>query len=524
MHPLEKFKDFRPPGPVAHAFMEDRVSKVRALRGPVGGGKTVTCIFDCLKSASEMPICKNGEIHYMVAILGATYAQLEKNLYETWHRWLPANGINDDNVRWTEAEWSGGGGRYATHRLAWKVPHWDYGGRLIKVNFKAMFSAIGEQSVEQFMRGFEPTRFWLFELDLHSRKALEFALTRLGRFPQRADMYQDKPYRSDIIADLNSPDVDSWFYKMFEEEKQAPAHPVPGGFAHYAQPSALSPQAENLHNLQPDYYTSQVASIGSNKALLKRMVMNQYAPSYAGQPVFPEYMDEIHLSPDELKPIKGQPILLGLDQGITSPAAVIMQPAPNRQLRVLGEVAIGRAGTASFCEAVRRELAAVAPGFDVRGGWCDLAGLAGEVPEDNQLSWLQQVVAELGVAIQPAWTNAISTRLDVVRDELVTMLPGGTPSLLLSRRCKILRKAFVSHYRFGKSVKDYGDKLTAKPDKSIQPWADVMDALQYVLLGIKGRQGVTHRKQARARLDGRATGAAAAAGCHTIANATDLWA
>lgn len=521
MHPLAKFKEFRPPGPVAQAFMEDRVSKVRMLRGPVGGGKTVTCIFDCLKSASEMPICTNGEIKYQLTTLGATYGQLERNLYRTWHEWLPANGVNDKGVRWTESEFKGGGGRYALHEMAWQVPHWAYGGRLIKVNFQAMFAAIGEQSVEQFMRGFEPTRFWMFEADLHPRAVLEVGLTRLGRYPRREEVYKDLPYRSDIIGDLNSPDVDSWFYKLFEEEKAAPAHPVPDGFAHYVQPSGLSAEAENLRNLPRGYYTTQVDSIGFNKSLLKRMVLNQYAPSYSGEPVFPEYSDDIHLSPDDLKPIRGAAILLGLDQGITSPAAVILQVVPSRQIRVLGEVAIGRCGTSSFCEAVRRELEIVAPGFEVGGGWCDMAGLAGEVAEDNQLSWLQQVVAELGVAIQPAWTNAISTRLDAVRDELASMLPGGEPGLIVSRRCRILRKAFVSHYRFGKKSKDYGEALTPKPEK-ISPWADVMDALQYGLLGIKGRHGVTHRAQQRAALR-RKDGAPAASGCHTLKNETNLW-
>ena len=57
-------RQFKSPGPVASAFMADRQHRVRDILGPVGGGKTVTCVHDLLTNAALMPVCKDGLIHF----------------------------------------------------------------------------------------------------------------------------------------------------------------------------------------------------------------------------------------------------------------------------------------------------------------------------------------------------------------------------------------------------------------------------------------------------------------------------
>ena len=49
------------------------------------------------------------------------------------------------------------------------------------------------------------------------------------------------------------------------------------------------------------------------------MVDAQYAPSADGEPVYPEYSDELHLAAEELRPVPRIPIRLGLDHGVQRP-------------------------------------------------------------------------------------------------------------------------------------------------------------------------------------------------------------
>ncbi|MES2171014.1 MAG: hypothetical protein V4479_09900, partial [Actinomycetota bacterium] len=58
------------------------------------------------------------------------------------------------------------------------------------VDFTIEFGAIGENAVEDFMRGYEPTAFYLNELDLLARDVFIYAKGRVGRYP---DMNEGGP-------------------------------------------------------------------------------------------------------------------------------------------------------------------------------------------------------------------------------------------------------------------------------------------------------------------------------------------
>lgn len=477
---LSRFSNFRPPGPAAGAFLQDRTTKVRALLGPVGGGKTVTTIYDHLTNAAHMPTCNDGRIRFRVALIGTTYGQLERNLYPTWWRWLPPDGGD-----WTVAEFKGGGGRFATHRIEFDTVR---SGRKIRVHFEAIFAAIGENAVEQFMRGFEPTAFQLYEMDLLPEGVLDQALTRLGRYPPTGDapdaVPKSTPPRAYITGDLNAPDIDSWFYHRFEENAD------PAYMRVYKQPSGRGPKAENLTNLADGYYETQVAILSSKKGgknLIKRYVDAQYGPSQDGEPVFDQYSDELHYAAGVISPAKAVPLLIGLDQGVQQPAAVIGQRV-NGQLRCLAELLPGRMGPKGFARELKALIGRVAPGLPIGGAWSDPAGFAGADHENDNYAWTEIVAQELGVPIQPAGTNEIALRLQAVVDELTYMIDGNTPALVISRACPQLRKGMASHYRYAKRPGTNSVPDNAKPEKNL--WANLQDALQYLLLGEKGRYGV----------------------------------
>jgi hypothetical protein len=500
MSPVERFRNFKIAGPVASAFLRDRVSLVRGIIGPVGGGKTVACIFDSLKNAGEAPVCTDGKIRFRLPIIGLTYGQIERNLLKTWFEWLPHDGGD-----WTEGEFKGGGGRYGVHKI-----HFDTirDGARIEVEFEAIFAAIGQYSVELFMRGFEPTAFWLYEMDLLPRAVLDVGITRLGRYPRQQDIKPGQSFRNYIIGDFNAPDIDNWCFQLFEEEK-------PEGFKLYKQPSGLSPNAENLKNLPEGYYDRQVLALKSKPRLLKRMVHNQYGPSDDGTPVYDGYSDEIHLAPEALKPLPGLPIRWGFDAGLRRPAGVAAQWLPSGQWRILGEVVPGRMGAKRFAELVQLWMATNAPAQNYADCYADPAAWGGADSEVGELAWVETLQAELGIVIQPAPSNEIALRTDAVAEELAHMIDAHTPAIVLSRACAMLRKGFVSHYRY--SVQKVGNSTTTSPKPEKNDWSHPHDALQYLLLGSKGRYAViSGDKHAK-------PGTGRSGGSRTLANTTRLF-
>ena len=248
------------------------------------------------------------------------------------------------------------------------------------------------------------------------------------------------------------------------------------------------------------------------------MVDAQYGPAGDGEPVYSEYSDELHLSKEELRPLPKIPIRLGLDQGVQRPACVGGQRLPNGQMRVLLEVVPGRMGPRRFAQAIKLELAKVAPEHPVEIGYADPAGFYGADKEGGELAWAEILTGELGIPILPAPSNEISIRLDAVRDDLSYHIDGNTPGLLISSRCKMLRKGFASHYRYAIQRVGGLPKTSDKPEKN--DWSNPHDALQYLELGDKGRYGV---------VSGRKPGEAGQAAdltrvsCVTIQNTTKLF-
>ena len=465
---LHAFSGFRAPGPVAQGFLADRRNEVRAILGPQGGGKTVTCIYDLLANAALQPACKNGRVRFRVAVVRDTYQRLEETTIKTWTEWIPRSA----------GEWEGGGGRQAHHHLRFETIR---AGIKVPVEFEAIFAALGDQKVEDFMRGFEVTAFWFNEMDLLAEETLTLALGRIGRFPKQDDMPAGVTYRPYIIGDLNAPDIDSWFYKRFEEEK-------PQGFRLYKQPSGRSPRAENLHNLPPSYYERQVRLNASKPRWIRRFVDAQYGPSDEGEPVYSEYSDDVHLAPEPLLPFPKVPLRLGLDAGLQRPAAVFGQWLPNGQWRILDELVPGRMGAKRFSDLIRKWLEENGGGCPIGDCYADPAAWTGADREAGELAWVETIMAELSIAIQPAPSNEIALRCDAVRDELTYMIEANVPAFWLSPACKMLRKGFVSHYRY--TIQNVGNskRTSDKPEKN--DWSHPHDALQYLLLGSKGKYAV----------------------------------
>lgn len=463
---------FKPPGPVAAAFMED-FSEVRCLMGPIGSGKTSTCIFDILqKSLLQTPSPIDGIARVKIGIIRDTYPALVKTVIPSWHKWIPK-----DYGRWN-------GTAPMSHEFSI-----NFNGR--QVNYIVEFISLGGERAENVMRGWEGTFAYLNEADTLAEDTLSFVRGRLGRYP---GLEHGGCTWKGVWMDCNAPDVDNWVYRQFIENPEET-------FAFFRQPAGVikvdgkwveNPAAENLevmHKQSPGYYEAQAK--GAQEWYIRRMLENKFGYSRDGKPVYPEFRDDFHTAETTLSPIHGLPIHIGMDAGRT-PAAVIGQRPAGGQWRVLHELITEDMGARRFGEELAALLAGRFAGFPVGSVWADPAALAKS--DTDESTWIEVVAEATGLNVQPAPSNSPLLRQEAVRKALNGLIDG-QPAFLLCPSCRTLRKGFNQGYRYRRMAVAGGARFEDKPDKN--SFSHPHDALQYMVLGGTGIAEAMGRKANR---------------------------
>ncbi len=457
---------WRSPGPVSSAFMASH-ARVQALNGPVGSGKTTTALMKAIRLGERQAPSTRLRIEmrrgvwapvrqFKLCVVRDTYRQLWRSTLQSWFKRVPRE----------VGEFVGAENAPARHRVTFALADGSV------VDFVAEFVAIGDNSAEEVLRGYEPTAFYLNELDLLSRDVLTFARGRAGRYP---DMEDGGPTWWGVLADCNAPELSSWLYQ--DVFTQAPEALAANGIELFRQPSGLAPNAENLANLPPGYYADQVS--GAQAWYVERMVKNRPGYSRAGKPVYPEFQDHMPVAHGPLPLLVGVPLGIGLDAGL-NPAAAFGQRAPNGQWRIQDEL-VGETGTGPmrFGDMLAQRLRERFPEVRSIYAYADPSAAYGADARGGERSWIEIVAAKTGLVIRPAPTNRLIPRLEAVRRPL-TRLIDGEPGMLLSDRCPILREGFNSGYRFRKmNVQE--ERYDEEPDKN--GFSHPHDALQYLVSG-----------------------------------------
>ena len=158
------------PGPVSAAFFDSR-AKRQAIQGPIGSGKTRTCLTKLIFLAvAQKPSTRDGIRKFKACVVHQTYRQLWRATIKSWWKVMPQ----------AEGVWTGAKDGPATHEINFKLPNGDI------VNFIIDFVAIGDNSAEDVLRGYEPTVFFLNEADLLTEDGYTYARGRCGRYPDTA--------------------------------------------------------------------------------------------------------------------------------------------------------------------------------------------------------------------------------------------------------------------------------------------------------------------------------------------------
>lgn len=298
--------------PTLVRFHQDKASLLRYIEGPFGSGKSTGCLMELLMLGMQQQPDTHGVRRTRWAIIRQTYPELKSTTIKTFENWVPpdvAPVVYSIPIVSTFKQKLGDG---------------------TSVHIEFIFLALeGPEDVKKLL-SFELTGAYINEAREVAWEIVENLIGRIGRYPETikdadgAVVYG--PTRSGIVADSNPPRTTHWLYTQFESGN------VPAGWTKYKQPPAvfkntetdqweINPEAENLSHLPPDYYTNQLSG---GDDFIRVNLAGEFGMSRRGKPVFGRYVESKHVSKEMLHPLRGFPVIVGMDFGLT-PASVLMQ-------------------------------------------------------------------------------------------------------------------------------------------------------------------------------------------------------
>jgi hypothetical protein len=433
--------NYEPDGPTLVAFHESEMF-FRGIMGPFGSAKSTACTMEILSRIAEQKHAPDGRRKSRWAVVRNSYPELKTTTLKTWNQWVPA--------------------QYGRLTMDSPIRHYL---KTAELEMEILFLALDRDEDVKKLLSLELTGAWLNEAREIPKGIVDGITGRVGRYPMMAE---GGCTWSGVIADTNPPDDQSWWYHWAEEE-------TPEGYEFFKQPGGRSPNAENMKNLPPGYYTRMAA--GKDPDWIKVYVDGEYGFVVEGKPVFPMYRDRSHCPEEGVDPVPGLPIEIGADLGLT-PAAAIGQKKSNGQWRIIDEFVTDNCGVIRFSEQLTKYIATNYPGYSVANCTCDPS--ASKKSETDERSSLELLNKHTPWRWKPAPTNLLVPRLEVVRAALNRMVDGD-PGFVLSKKCKVIRKGFSGGYCYQLIKTGDGTQTHEEPKKN--QFSHPHDGLQYLLLG-----------------------------------------
>lgn len=458
----------------------------RLIAGPVGSGKTTACLFELLRRACEQAPAPDGIRYTRFAIVRQTLKQLKDTVLKDITSWLA--GV-------------------AEYKVSENTIHIKIG----DVRSEWVLIPLDNPEDQARLLSMQLTGAWMSEA-IEMDKALMSPLAgRCGRYPG-ANL--GGATWMGIIADTNMPSEGSDWHKFMTEP--------PIDWEIFIQPSGMSDEAENLEWLTqtPEtlrlpvndpkrraqgrtYYERFIRS--NSPDWCKRYVYAEFGDDPSGSAVFREsFKSSFHVT-DEVMPVHGHPLLVGLDFG-RDPCAVICQLDHKGRLLVLEEVIANDIGLELQ---IQRHLKPALMDERYLGRPVAIVG----DPAGSQRSTLYEetsfdLLKRAGFMAYPAPSNNVDARLRAVESFLLAQRDGG-PALVIDRaRCPTLVRALGGGYRYARTK---AGQLKPLPEKN--EYSHVSDALQYAALAAHG--GMTTMIAARLAAPGRSPRARVSAAAWT---------
>lgn len=346
---------------------------------------------------------------------------------------------------------------------------------------EVIFQSTGVNDVEAVIKGHQLTGAWFNELSGQPKLAWDTADAGVGRYPSQIAGEVPCTWRG-MIGDTNSFDESHWLFPVFNNP--------PPGHAVFHQPGAVigtpgptgrkvwrwNPQAECYHPDPEPFYLDMIQ--GKDDAWISVLIANEYGFHVDGLPVAPWYVDSVHCAPAEFEPVKGVPIIAGFDFGRT-PAMALAQLWPQGRWVFFDEHTETNASATLFAPVCKRLLETKYSGFAVQGYGDPAGDKSGQTIETTPIEVLQAH----GIPCMPAPSNITALRRAALANPARRNCMDARPALLISPRCKMLRRALMGGYSFRKlRIAGTQDLYSEEPDKT-SPYGHVFEAAEYALLG-----------------------------------------
>lgn len=450
----------------------------RLIAGPVGSGKTTACLFELFRRACEQAPAPDGYRYTRFAIVRQTLKQLRDTVLKDITTWL--QGV-------------------ATFKVSENTVYIEIG----DVKSEWLLIPLEDAEDQRRLLSMQLTGAWMSECIEMDVSIVSPLAGRCGRYPAAN---QGGASWFGIIADTNMPSEGSDWHKFM-------ALDTPPDWQIFIQPSGLSDDAENLEWLTqtPEtlklpvsdpkrrdqgrtYYERFIRS--NSEDWCKRYVHAEYGDDPSGSAVFRESFKMAFHVVDEVDPISGYPLIVGLDFG-RDPCAVITQLDHRGRLLVLEEI---------VAEDIGLELQlnrAIKPQLMQERYLGKSIVIVGD-PAGNQRSTLYEetsfdLVKRAGFMAYPAPSNNIDKRINAVESFLLAQRDGGPAMLIDRQRCPTLVRALAGGYRYAKTR---AGVRKATPDKN--QYSHIADAFQYACLAAHG--GMVGMIASRLQPRRRATG------------------
>jgi hypothetical protein len=425
--------------PTLKRFSDSR-KFIRGLMGPFGSGKSSGCAIEIVKWGARQNL-HNGKRRARFAVIRNTYPQLRDTTIRTFMDWVP------DGVF----------GKYTKSDHSFLID-----GLAPDLEIEILFRALDRPEHVSNLLSLELTGAWVNEAREIPSAVIKALKGRVGRFPKVMEGGCVDP---GIILDTNPPDDDSWWYKLFEEER-------PDNAQLFKQPSGRSDEAENKIYLPANYYENLMS--GADPMFIQVYVDGQYGYVRDGKPIYPEYNDAIHCA--EVEPVSGVAIRRGWDFGLT-PACVFTQLHPDGRWLIFDELVAEDLGIDTFADTVNEYTAQKYSKFKIED-YGDPAGKQmSALSRDKDEKTCFDILHGKKIYIEASEQN-LTIRLESVRKPLNSLVRG-KPQLQIHPRCKVSRKGFQGRYQYRRlKIAGTEERYHAEPDKNA--YSHPHDAIQYV--------------------------------------------
>ena len=453
------------PGKTGDDFLQDG-SFLKLICGPVGGGKSTVALMDILRRAvSQVPF--GGERRTKFIILRNTIRQLKttvKPLIDAWCVEIPTKLGGAAMGEWRISE--------DTFEIRLRL------GDGTKVRSELIMMAADTPDDVRRLLSVECSAAWVEECREVDETVFNGLQGRVARFPSRAAGGVTYP---GVVCSTNPPPMGTfWHSFMTSPPRTAKVFMQPPAML---EDGSWNPDAENIENLDPQYYDNLVA--GKREGWVDVYVKNQYGAGDFGNPVYKgSWKTSFHVAKEALKPISQSlnPLVIGMDNGLQAAAAIGQQDARGR-LNVLGECYVPEdetMGVESFLDRLLiPKLAADFPMFK-RSNIIIVADPAcwqrAQVSEDT----IALAIQRRGFKVLRAATNDPEKRIGAVESLLVRQIDGKA-GFLVDPGCKHMIAGFEWGFRYRKTMSGQGS-LT--PEKN--HFSHLADAVQYLGLHFSG--------------------------------------